>query len=160
LEIPAEMYPVDDNLDELAMTDRNVVEDVTPTAPRQLVTSTPPASVKPRSAFVRRVLASQSKEKPKSKRKVEFLVSSSSGLRRSRKSVRMSLPFAKRPSLFGPDLSDDDDAGDDVDRVFDVIRSYVLQLILRLDCRYRRGRIHLFRESIYYAQGHPNSKPI
>lgn len=106
--------------------DGTVDEDQALTTPRRLITSTPPASVKPRSAYVRRVLASQSKEQSRRKGKVEFVVSGSTGLRKSRKSFRMSTSLTKRPSLFGPPMSHDEDIasianGHDVDQVFNVI---------------------------------------
>lgn len=97
--------------------------DELPGTPRQLITSTPPASIKPRSAYAKRILASQHKPSPKVKGRVEFAVSSPRVLRQSRKSVRKSLA-ASRPSLFGPPLSEDDEDpvgednhGNDVDRV-------------------------------------------
>jgi hypothetical protein len=128
---------VENHLEALAKPDAtlSVYEDDTPQTPGQLITSTPPATVKPRSAYARRILASQSKEKHKGK--VEFKVSAHGGLRKSRKSVRMSLASARRPSLFEPPLSDEEDDdfvsdneyGNDVDRVSYFPGCYVLDFI-------------------------------
>ena len=98
------------------------VEEAETTTPSRLITSTPPTSIKPRSAYARRILASQSKEKSKHLGKAGFVVSGSAGLRKSRKSIRMSCALSKRPSLFGPPLSDEEHA-DDADGVFNVICS-------------------------------------
>jgi hypothetical protein len=130
LEPSAHDARVQDDVDKPLTADGSV--DRTATPPR-LITSTPPASVKPRSAYARRIIASQSKETPKRPGKVEFIVSNSTGLRKSRKSVRTSLTLLKRPSLFGPPLSDppDEEHTDDADRVCDAICSRLFSLIDR-----------------------------
>ncbi|EGN95154.1 hypothetical protein SERLA73DRAFT_162709 [Serpula lacrymans var. lacrymans S7.3] len=82
-----------------------------PQTPRQLLTSTPPQTVKPRSAYVRRVLATQRGQG-------------------GRKSIRTSLAVASRPSLFGglhldldPDMEGEgeDTESEEVDRIVDAI---------------------------------------
>lgn len=92
-----------------------------PGTPQRLITSTPPLSVKPRSAYAHRFLDSHRGGSPK-KGKVEFVVSSSSGLRKPRGStrksmgVRKSMAFSKsRPSMFGPaaGISDGDHSDHD-----------------------------------------------
>ncbi|KIM88355.1 hypothetical protein PILCRDRAFT_814255 [Piloderma croceum F 1598] len=133
-----------DNVDKPLTADGSV--DHTATPPR-LITSTPPASVKPRSAYARRIIASQSKGTPKKPGKVEFIVSGSTGLRKSRKSVRTSLALLKRPSLFGPPLSDppDEEHTDDADRIINAVHdessrienSYITPKFTRLPSPYK-----------------------
>lgn len=92
-----------------------------PGTPRQLITSTPPASVKPRSAYARRVNASQSRQAFSTRGKVNFSASSPQGLGQSRKSIRNSL-ISARPSLFGPPLIDDEDDAEVADNDINVDR--------------------------------------
>jgi hypothetical protein len=70
-------------------------------------TSTPPATVKPRSIYAQDILASQAKDQRNGHRPFK------------RKSIRFSLGITRRPSLFGTGSEDEgaDELEDEVDRV-------------------------------------------
>jgi hypothetical protein len=157
LEHSAHDAQVQDDIDKPLTADGSV--DHTATPPR-LITSTPPVSVKPRSAYARRIIASQTPKRPG---RVEFIVSGSTGLRKSRKSVRTSLALLKRPSLFGPPLSDPPDEGhtDDADRVCDANYSRFFSPIdLHSDNQRCPRRILGDRKFIYHTQVHPITESI
>ena len=74
-------------------------------SPRQLITSTPPPTVKPRSAKICKHGVGQTVEKHNLRR----------GSKLPRKSIRFSLATDRRPSLFA--IDDDSDEEDEVHRV-------------------------------------------